>query len=90
LDCEQQHARVISSRGVTVTDLKWRALGRTWLGAEGGVLELDHEALLKRLGADELYMTVGLSRKWKGEYWPLVHAVHVIPDYSACIDLHCL
>ncbi|MGC9349023.1 MAG: dual OB domain-containing protein [Anaerolineae bacterium] len=90
LDCEQQHPRAQSARGIAVTDLKWRALGRSWLGPEGGVLELDHDALLKQLEADALYLTVGLSRKYQDEYWPLVHAVHVIPDYDACVDLQCL
>jgi hypothetical protein len=73
-----------------VTDLKWRALGRAWLGGEGGFLELDQEALLRRLEAEELYLTVGLSRKYRGEYWPLVHAVHVVPDYCAAVDIACL
>ncbi len=90
LDCERQHPRAQSSQGCSVTDLKWRALGREWLGPTGGEVELDADDLATRLGAEAIYLTVGLSRKYKGEYWPLVHAVHVVPDYAATIDMNCL
>ncbi|MBN1262352.1 MAG: hypothetical protein JXB35_16855 [Anaerolineae bacterium] len=86
-----QCTRALQPRGVTVTDLKWRALGRQWLAPQKSpVLHLDHAALMKRLNAVTLYLTVGLSRQWKGEYWPLVHAIHVIPDYDVAIDLEVL
>jgi hypothetical protein len=75
------HPRATSRRGVSVTDLKWRRLGRSWLGSDGGTLTLDHDTLLERLGAEELYLVVGLSRSWQGEYWPLVVGVHAVPDY---------
>ncbi|MFP4345847.1 MAG: hypothetical protein ACLFU8_14220 [Anaerolineales bacterium] len=83
-----QCSRATQPYGVTVTDLKWRALGRQRLAQQQSPrLDLEHEALLARLEATALYLTVGLSRHWQGEYWPLVHAVHVIPDYEATIDL---
>jgi hypothetical protein len=72
-------------RGVSVTDLKWRALGRAWL-PEGGVLDLDHDALCDRLHAEAVYLVVGLSRAWQGQYWPLVVGVHVVPDYAMEVD----
>lgn len=91
-----QHPEAAGPRGLPVTDLKWRALGRCWV-AEGAddsaqtrTLCLDHEMLMERLGAEALYLTIGLSRKWKGKHWPLVHAIHVVPDYDAAIDLACL
>jgi hypothetical protein len=84
---EADHPRAASRRGVSVTDLAWRALGRSWLGHEGGYLALDQEALYERLGAEALYLAVGLSRNWKGEYWPLVVGVHVVPDYEAVVDV---
>lgn len=87
LDSEPQHAQAQSARGVPVTDLKWRALGRKWLGNKGGILELDHQRLAERLDAKAIYLTLGLSRKWKGEHWLLAHAVHVVPDYEMAIDL---
>lgn len=83
----QEPARARSPQGLSITDLKFRALGRVWLGAEGGTLELSKAALAERLGAEAFYLTLGLSRHWKGEYWPLVHAVHVVPDYTADIRL---
>lgn len=85
-----QHPRAQSARGVSVTDLKWRALGRSWLGDEDSHLGLGKEALMERLPAQAVYLTIGLSRKWQGEHWPLVHAVHVVPDYGADIDPACL
>ena len=77
-----QH-RGASRGGVSVTDLKWRALGRAWLGEKGGRLALDHDALREWLGAEAIYLALGLGRRWHGEYWPLVVGVHVVPDYPS-------
>ncbi len=79
---DADHPRAVSPRGVPVTDLKWRAAGRFWLGVEGGTLPLDHHSLLEHLGAEALYLAVGLSRRWRGVCWPLVVGVHVVPDYE--------
>ena len=81
LAADANHPQATSRRGITVTDLKWQALGRSWFGKEGGRLALDQDALWEWLGADTIYLTVGLSRNWQGEYWPLVVGVHVVPDY---------
>jgi len=75
-------------RGASVTDLKWRALGRRWLGEKSRALTLDHDALLERLDAEAVYLAVGLSRLWQGKYWPLVVGVHVVPDYEVEMDEH--
>ena len=80
-DDANQH-RAASPRGIAVTDLKWRALGRDWLGEKGGYLQLEHAELYERLNAEAIYLAVGLGRKWRGEYWPLVLGVHVSPDYG--------
>lgn len=74
-----------SRRGIPVTDLKWRALGRQWL-AGGERLELAHEALHHRLDAEAIYLSIGLSRTYRGKIWPLVVGVHPVPDYTAVID----
>lgn len=87
LDAEINHPRAAGRRGLSVTDLKWRELGRSWLGDEGGTLTLDHEVLFQRLGAEALYLALGLSRSWRGEYWPLVAGVHVVPDYTVSSPL---
>ncbi len=81
------HQRCDSDRGVAATDVRWRALGRRWLGEQGGTLKLSHEQLAERLGAGEVYLTVGLSRLYLGEYWPLVVGVHVVPDFEVDVDL---
>lgn len=87
---ETQHPEAVSPRGVALTDLKWRALGRCWVGDKDGTLTLAHDELMARLNAEAVYLTIGLSRKWRGKHWPLVHAVHVVPDYDAAIDVSCL
>ena len=80
------HPRATSGRGVPVTDLKWLGLGRSWLPGAGGSLSVDHEALFERLGAQAIYLALGLSRNWEGEFWPLVVGVHVVPDYEAQME----
>ena len=87
LDCKSQNPRAQSPQGCSVTDLKWRALGREWLSEGANALELSLTDIRERLDAEALYLTLGLSRKYRGVYWPLVHAVHVVPDYNASIDL---
>jgi len=72
--------------GLAVTDIKWRALGREWLGEGGGRLDCDEGELQNRLGVEEFYLTLGLSRSYEGEYWLLVLGVHTVPDYEVEID----
>ncbi len=74
-------------RGYPVTSLKWRALGRGWLDEAGDRLEVSRSAIFERMDAVDLYLTMGLSRPWQGKHWPLVHAVHLVPDYEMAIDL---
>ena len=74
-----------SKGGLPVTDLKWRALGRVWL-AEANRLDFDSQSLCEKLGADEVYLTVGLSRTYEGQTWLLVLAVHTVPDFDSAID----
>ena len=81
-----EHARAGSPRGVPVTDMKWRALGREWLGDSGGQLEFDELALKDRLNADDIYLALGLSRTYDGKVWLLVVGMHVVPDYTIEID----
>ena len=81
-----EHAEANAPRGVPVTDVKWRALGRAWLGKEGGELALAQDELQKKLGAQEIYLALGLSRSYEGKIWLLVIGVHCVPDYEAEID----
>jgi len=76
------HPRASSSRGISVTDLRWRDLGRTWLEEGERRLTLGHDALFEQLGCEALYLVIGLSRLWQGEYWPLVVGVHPVPDFE--------
>ena len=72
--------------GLPVTDVKWRALGREWLGEGGGRLDCDEGELRDRLGVEGFYLALGLSRSYEGEYWLLVLGVHTVPDYDVEIN----
>ena len=72
--------------GLSVTDVKWRSLGRSWLPEEGGWTEFDDADLEARLGTRELFLTAGLTRSYQGGYWPIVVGVHAVPDYQASVD----
>ena len=83
-----RHERANSPRGVPVTDIKWRALGRTWLGGSAGESVLDGSELVDRLRATAIYLALGLSRGYQGRYWLMIVGVHVVPDYEVAIDYH--
>ncbi len=69
-----RHGRYATdARGLPVTDLAWRALGRVWLNGRDR-LELSHSALRERIG--EIYLVIGISRTFDGRRWPLIVGVH--------------
>ncbi|MFC2016077.1 hypothetical protein ACFLUM_04010 [Chloroflexota bacterium] len=72
--------------GLSVTDIKWRALGRSWLPDEGGLMEFEKDSLKARLGAREIFLVAGLTRSFKGDSWPIIVGVHLVPDYEAEVD----
>jgi hypothetical protein len=74
------------SQGVPVTDLKWRALGREWVTAGPQNQQYDLPALRRRLGVERVFLAIGLSRNYQGQFWPIVVGVHTLPDYEAAID----
>jgi hypothetical protein len=81
-----QHTRANSQRGIPVTDLKWRALGRKWLAQSPGELAFSGPELARRLQATDIYLALGLSRGYQGQYWVMVIGVHTVPDYEVSID----
>lgn len=72
--------------GLSVTDLKWRALGRDWLPTQGGWTEFDAGDLEARFGIQQIYVAVGLSRSYQGNLWPLIIGVHTVPDHDTEVD----
>jgi hypothetical protein len=72
--------------GHPVTDLKWRALGRAWLPAGGGWVDFDEGDLEARFGIRNIYLAAGLTRAYKGAFWPMIIGVHTLPDYEATVD----
>ncbi len=84
---ELRLAGLENGRGLPVTDLKWRALGRSWLAASGASsLALEADELAERLGGERCYLSLGLTRMHTGVHWPLVIGVHPVPDYRCEID----
>lgn len=73
-------------RPLPVTDIKWRALGRSLLAGAGGTLNLSASELRDRLGAERVFVALGLGRLYEGKHWPLVIGIHTWPDYQARID----
>jgi hypothetical protein len=76
----------VAKGGHSVTDLRWRALGRSWLPEAGGWTEFEADELRRRCGIEEIYLALGLSRSFEGSFWPLVIGVHTVPDYRAVVD----
>jgi len=83
-----QHDRANSPRGIPVTDIKWRALGRAGFCGSVGELVLDGSELAVRLGATDIYLALGLSRGYRGQFWLMIVGVHVVPDYEIAVDYH--
>ncbi len=76
----------VAKGGHSVTDLKWRALGRAWLPPDGGWTEFDGGDLEARFGIQQVYLAVGLTRSYEGGHWLIIVGVHTLPDYEAAID----
>jgi hypothetical protein len=81
-----RHTRANSPRGVPVTDLKWRAVGRKWLDQSPGELTLSGSELAQHLRVTDIYLALGLSRGYQNQFWLLVIGVHTVPDYAVTID----
>jgi hypothetical protein len=39
------------------------------------------------LGAQRIFLALGLTRPYNNNCWPMVVGVHACPDFSATIDL---
>ncbi len=72
-------------RPLPVTDIKWRALGRRLLAGRED-LRLSSDDIRERVGAQRVFVALGLGRMYEGRCWPLVVGVHTWPDYEAEID----
>jgi len=82
----RQYQGSVPKGGLAVTDLRWRALGRSWVPAEGGWVDFDQGDLEARFGIQEIYLAVGLTRSHEGSYWPIIIGIHTVPDYQAVVD----
>lgn len=73
------------ARPIPVTDIKWRAAGRSLLDGREELV-LGTGALKTALGVERVFVALGLSRLHEGRHWPLAVGVHTCPDYSAEVD----
>jgi hypothetical protein len=71
--------------GLPVTDLKWRALGRAWLGPSGDRRDFDTDDLEEEFGLGQTYLVVGLTRSFQGSFWTIIVGVHTEEDYKASV-----
>lgn len=69
--------------GYPCTDLKLRAWGRGFARRT----ELSDAALRGLLGADRIFLALGLTRPFRENYWPMIVGFHTVPDFLAWIDL---
>lgn len=79
----------MGDRLVPVTDIKLRALGKKLLGNRESLV-LRSADLRQRLGADKIFVALGLGRMYEGRHWPLVIGVHICPDYEIEINYKAL
>lgn len=56
---------------LSCTDIHWRALGRT----EAGMV-IQNEILEE----DDVYFVIGLSRFFRGDYWPMIAGIYPLPN----------
>lgn len=76
-----------SERTVPCTDLKFRALGKRILkDTNSQRIVLNSIQLADRIGTDKIFLGLGLTRKYHGEFHTMVIGVYTIPDYEAKID----
>ncbi len=68
-----------------VTDINWRAFGR-YLSTKGHKRVLNGKKLQDILQYSSLFLAIGLTRLYKGEYWPMVVGVHTVPQFPLKID----
>lgn len=84
------YATGASHPGFPVTDLAWRARGRTWcermLPPGQQHLRLDHAQVAGELGCTDLYLSVGLTRQFGGQLWPILIGVYPLPESPVTID----
>jgi putative nucleic acid modification protein with dual OB domain len=62
---------------LSCTDLRWRSMTRG---------DRDEEARDLLASADVLYFSIGLTRLYKGHYWPMVVGVHPLPKMVCEVD----
>jgi hypothetical protein len=61
---------------MSCTDLRWRAVARK--GDEVVVETLEN--------INDLVLTIGLTRRFRGKFWPMVIAVHTRPIFDVEVD----
>ena len=70
-------------QGYPCTDLRLRSWGRRFPAAR----TLSDPQLREALGVRRIFLAIGLSREFQGNYWPMVVGFHTCPDFDAEIDL---
>jgi hypothetical protein len=71
-----------STPGFPATDLELRRWGRRFPQKT----EFSFGRLKQAIGAERVFLTIGLTRMYNGRRWPMVVGLHACPDYGSEID----
>lgn len=72
---------------LSCTDLKFRAFAKDLLKKEKLTsLTLTGNQLQEMLKFEQIFVAIGLTGKFRDEYWPMVIGFHTVPDYKQEVD----
>lgn len=72
---------------LSCTDLKFRAFAKDLLKKKKLTsLRLTGNELKEVLKFDKIFVAIGLTGKFRDEYWPMVIGLHTVPDYKQEVD----
>ncbi|MDP2908086.1 MAG: hypothetical protein Q8O03_09220, partial [Nanoarchaeota archaeon] len=72
---------------LSCTELKFRAFAKDLLKKRKLTsLRLTGNELKEILKFDKIFVAIGLTGKFRDEYWPMVIGLHTVPDYKQEVD----
>jgi len=81
------HVKNQKGNDLSCTDLKFRAFAKDLLKKKKLTsLTLTGNQLQEMLKFDKIFVAIGLTGKFRDEYWPMIIGFHTIPDYKQEVD----
>lgn len=88
--CNLNSFQIKNQRGkhdLPCTDLKFRAFAKHLLKEKNtDSLSLHGDELKKLLKFNQVFIAIGLTEKFREDYWPMIIGFHTIPDYKQEVD----